>query len=148
MPAPNFAIHLNYWDFQNPEMVTMVQERGRGSNQKGVSLQRGGPGNGDHLPLDDAANLEETDRVFTTVTVQPEFDGKFKLFQKPRSSGLDKAGRGKRKTHAETGMGFWWCAEHVRQLGGEFSLICTPLHVKIGPAGYWPGIDKNLLWVK
>jgi hypothetical protein len=27
-----------------------------------------------------------------------------------------------------------------------FSLICAPLQVKVGPAAFWPGIDKNSPW--
>jgi 5-deoxy-glucuronate isomerase len=80
MPAPNFAIHLNYWDFQNPEMVTMVQDGDAVAIKKGYHYNVAAPGTVTTFVWMMAAIQEGKDRVFTTVTVQPEFDGKFKLF--------------------------------------------------------------------
>jgi 5-deoxy-glucuronate isomerase len=80
MPAPNFAIHLNYWDFKNPEMVAMVQEGDAVAIQKGYHYNVAAPGTVTTFLWMMAAIQEGKDRVFTTVTVQPEFDGKFKLF--------------------------------------------------------------------
>jgi 5-deoxy-glucuronate isomerase len=80
MPLPNFAIHLNYWDFKNPEMVTMVKEGDAVAIQKGYHYNVAAPGTVTTFLWMMAAIQEGKDRVFTTVTVQPEFDGKFKLF--------------------------------------------------------------------
>jgi 5-deoxy-glucuronate isomerase len=80
MPAPNFAIHLTDWDFKNPEMVTMVKEGDAVAIQKGYHYNVAAPGTVTTFLWMMAGIQEGKDRVFTTVTVQPEFDGKFKLF--------------------------------------------------------------------
>jgi 5-deoxy-glucuronate isomerase len=80
MPAPNFAIHLNYWDFRDPEVVTIVREGDAVAIQKGYHYNVAAPGTVTTFLWMMAAIREEEDRVFTQVTVQPEFDGRFKLF--------------------------------------------------------------------
>lgn len=80
MPAPNFAIHLNYWDFQNAEIVAMVREGDAVAIQKGYHYNVAAPGTATTFLWMMAAIREEQDRVFTQVTVQPEFEGRFKLF--------------------------------------------------------------------
>ena len=78
--TPKFAIHLNYWDFQNPEIVAMVQDGDAVAIKKGYHYNVAAPGTVTTFVWMMAAIREGKDRVFTTVTVQPEFDGKFKLF--------------------------------------------------------------------
>ena len=80
MPAPNFAVHLNYWDFRDPEVVTIVREGDAVAIQKGYHYNVAAPGTVTTFLWMMAAIREEEDRVFTQVTVQPEFDGRFKLF--------------------------------------------------------------------
>jgi len=80
MPAPNFAIHLNYWDFDNAEIVAMVGEGDAVAIKKGYHYNVAAPGTVTTFLWMMAAIREEQDRVFTQVTVQPEFDGRFKLF--------------------------------------------------------------------
>ena len=80
LPDPNFAIHLNYWDFQNPEIVAMVREGDAVAIKKGYHYNVAAPGTVTTFVWMMAAIREEQDRVFTQVTVQPEFDGRFKLF--------------------------------------------------------------------
>jgi len=80
MPAPNFAIHLNYWDFANVEIVAMVREGDAVAIKKGYHYNVAAPGTVTAFLWMMAAIREEQDRVFTQVTVQPEFDGRFKLF--------------------------------------------------------------------
>jgi len=80
MPAPNFALHLNYWDFKNPEIVAMVQEGDAVAIKKGYHYNAAAPGTVTTFLWMMAAIREEQDRVFTQVTVKPEFEGKFKLF--------------------------------------------------------------------
>jgi 5-deoxy-glucuronate isomerase len=80
MPAPNFAIHLNYWDFNNPEIVAMVREGDAVAIKKGYHYNVAAPGTVTTFLWMMAAIREEQDRVFTQVTVQPEFEGRFKLF--------------------------------------------------------------------
>ena len=80
MPAPNFAIHLNYWDFKKPEIVAMVQDGDAVAIKRGYHFNVAAPGTVTTFVWMMAAIEEGKDRVFTTVTVQPEFDGKFKLF--------------------------------------------------------------------
>jgi len=80
MPAPNFSIHLNYWDFQNAEIVAMVREGDAVAIQKGYHYNVAAPGTVTTFLWMMAAIREEQDRVFTQVTVQSEFDGRFKLF--------------------------------------------------------------------
>jgi 5-deoxy-glucuronate isomerase len=80
MPEPNFAVHLNYWNFQEPEMVTIVREGDAVAIQKGFHYNVAAPGTVTTFLWMMAAIREKTDRVFTQVTVQPEFEGRFKLF--------------------------------------------------------------------
>ncbi len=80
MPAPHFAVHLNYWDFQNAEIVAMVREGDAVAIQKGYHYNVAAPGTTTTFLWMMAAIREERDRVFTQVTVQPEFEGRFKLF--------------------------------------------------------------------
>ena len=80
MPEPNFAIHLNYWDFKNPEIVAMVREGDAVAIKKGYHYNVAAPGTVTTFLWMMAAIREEQDRVFTQVTVQPEFEGRFKLF--------------------------------------------------------------------
>jgi 5-deoxy-glucuronate isomerase len=80
MPAPNFAVHLNYWNFQKAEIVAMVREGDAVAIRKGYHYNVAAPGTATTFLWMMAAIREEQDRVFTQVTVQPEFDGRFKLF--------------------------------------------------------------------
>ena len=80
MPSPHFAVHLNYRDFKKPEIVAMVGEGDAVAIKKGFHYNVAAPGTTTTFLWMMAAIQEEKDRVFTTVTVQPEFDGKFKLF--------------------------------------------------------------------
>lgn len=79
MPAPNFAIHLNYWDFNDPEIVAIVREGDAVAIKKGYHYNVAAPGTVTTFVWMMAAIQEEKDRVFTKVKVQPEFEGKFKL---------------------------------------------------------------------
>ena len=80
MPAPNFAIHLNYWDSNNPEIVAIVREGDAVAIKKGYHYNVAAPGTVTTFLWMMGAIREEQDRVFTQVTVQPEFEGRFKLF--------------------------------------------------------------------
>ncbi len=80
MPAPNFAIHLNYWKFGAPEIVAVVREGDAVAIRKGYHYNVAAPGTATTFLWMMAAIREEQDRVFSQVTVQPEFDGRFKLF--------------------------------------------------------------------
>ena len=80
MPGPNFGIHLNYTDFRDMEMVVPVWEGDAVAIKKGYHYNVASPGTTIGFLWMMAAIREEKDRVFTQVTVQPEFDGRFKLF--------------------------------------------------------------------
>jgi 5-deoxy-glucuronate isomerase len=80
MPAPSFSLHLNYTDFQQMELVAAVREGDAVAIKKGYHYNVATPGTCTRFLWMMAAVREETDRVFTQVTVQPEFDGRFKLF--------------------------------------------------------------------
>jgi len=80
MPAPNFSIHLNYTDHRDMEMVEPVWEGDAVAVKKGYHYNVASPGTTTRFLWMMAAVREEQDRVFTQVTVQPEFDGRFKLF--------------------------------------------------------------------
>ena len=80
MPEPNFGIHLNYTDFRDMEMVVPVWEGDAVAIKKGYHYNVASPGTTIGFLWMMAAIREEKDRVFTQVTVQPEFDGRFKLF--------------------------------------------------------------------
>lgn len=80
MPHPNFGIHLNYVDFKEMEMVVPVREGDAVAIKKGFHYNVASPGTTIGFLWMMAAVREEKDRVFTQVTVQPEFDGRFKLF--------------------------------------------------------------------
>jgi 5-deoxy-glucuronate isomerase len=80
MPAPHFAVHLNYWDFQQPEIVALVGDGDAVAIQKGYHYNVAAPGTVTTFLWMMAAVREEQDRVFTAVTIQPEFEGRFKLF--------------------------------------------------------------------
>jgi len=80
LPDPHFAIHLNYWDFNNPEIVAMVREGDAVAIKKGYHYNVAAPGTVTTFLWMMAAIREEQDRVFTQVIVQPEFEGRFKLF--------------------------------------------------------------------
>jgi len=80
MPAPGFALHLNYTDFERMELVTPVREGDAVAIKQGYHYNVATPGTSVRFLWMMAAVREEADRVFTTVTVQPEFDGRFKLF--------------------------------------------------------------------
>jgi 5-deoxy-glucuronate isomerase len=80
MPHPNFGIHLNYVDFKEMEMVVPVWEGDAIAIKKGYHYNVATPGTTIGFLWMMAAIREEKDRVFTQVTVQPEFDGRFKLF--------------------------------------------------------------------
>lgn len=80
MPAPHFAIHLNYWDFDKPEIIALVREGDAVAIKKGYHYNVAAPGTVTTFLWMMAAIEEEKDRVFTQVKVQPEFDGIFKLF--------------------------------------------------------------------
>jgi 5-deoxy-glucuronate isomerase len=80
MPEPNFGIHLNYTDFRDMEMVVSVWEGDAVAIKKGYHYNVASPGTTIGFLWMMAAIREEKDRVFTQVTVQPEFDGRFKLF--------------------------------------------------------------------
>ena len=80
MAEPHFAIHLNYWDFQNAEIVAMVREGDAVAIRKGYHYNVAAPGTATTFLWMMSAIREEQDRVFTQVTVQPEFEGRFKLF--------------------------------------------------------------------
>ena len=80
MPHPNFGIHLNYTDYKDMEMVVPVWEGDAVAIKKGFHYNVASPGTTVGFMWMMAAVREEKDRVFTQVTVQPEFDGRFKLF--------------------------------------------------------------------
>ena len=80
MPSPNFSIHLNYTDGRDMEMVVPVWEGDAVAIKKGYHYNVASPGTLTGFLWMMAAVREEKDRVFTQVTVQPEFDGRFKLF--------------------------------------------------------------------
>ncbi len=80
MPHPNFGIHLNYTDFKDMEMVVPVWEGDAVAIKKGYHYNVASPGTTIGFLWMMAAIREEKDRVFTQVTVQSEFDGRFKLF--------------------------------------------------------------------
>jgi 5-deoxy-glucuronate isomerase len=80
MPAPNFSLHLNYTDWQDMEMVVPVWDGDAVAIKKGYHYNVASPGTTTRFLWMMAAIREEQDRVFTQVTVQPEFDGRFKLF--------------------------------------------------------------------
>jgi 5-deoxy-glucuronate isomerase len=80
MPAPGFALHLNYTDPAQMELVTPVREGDAVAIKRGYHYNVATPGTCTRFLWMMAAVREETDRVFTQVTVQPEFDGRFKLF--------------------------------------------------------------------
>ncbi len=80
MPAPNFSIHLNYTDWKDMEMVVPVWEGDAVAIKRGYHYNVASPGTTTGFLWMMAAVREEKDRVFTQVTVQPEFDGRFKLF--------------------------------------------------------------------
>lgn len=80
MPHPNFGIHLNYTDYKDMEMVVPVWEGDAIAIKKGFHYNVASPGTTIGFLWMMAAIREEKDRVFTQVTVQKEFDGRFKLF--------------------------------------------------------------------
>jgi 5-deoxy-glucuronate isomerase len=80
MPHPNFGIHLNYTNYKDMEMVIPVWEGDAVAIKKGYHYNVASPGTTIGFLWMMAAIREEKDRVFTQVTVQPEFDGRFKLF--------------------------------------------------------------------
>jgi 5-deoxy-glucuronate isomerase len=80
MPHPNFGIHLNYTDYKDMEMIVPVWEGDAVAIKKGYHYNVASPGTKIGFLWMMAAIREEKDRVFTQVTVQPEFDGRFKLF--------------------------------------------------------------------
>ena len=80
MPAPNFSIHLNYTDGKDMELVVPVREGDAVAIKKGYHYNVASPGTVTGFLWMMAAVREEKDRVFTQVTIQPEFDGRFKLF--------------------------------------------------------------------
>jgi 5-deoxy-glucuronate isomerase len=80
MPHPNFGIHLNYTDYKDMEMVVPVWEGDAVAIKKGYHYNVASPGTTLGFLWMMAAVREEKDRVFTQVTVQKEFDGRFKLF--------------------------------------------------------------------
>lgn len=80
MPSPNFSIHLNYTKYKDMEMVVPVWEGDAVAIKKGYHYNVASPGTITGFLWMMAAVREEKDRVFTQVTVQTEFDGRFKLF--------------------------------------------------------------------
>ena len=80
MPAPNFSLHLNYTDGKDMEMVVPVWEGDAVAIKEGYHYNVATPGTTTGFLWMMAAVREEQDRVFTQVSVQPEFDGRFKLF--------------------------------------------------------------------
>lgn len=81
MPAPSFGIHLNYTDMKEMEMVVPVWEGDAVAIKKGYHYNVASPGTRTAFVWMMAAIREEEDRLFGTVTVQPEFaGGRFKLF--------------------------------------------------------------------
>lgn len=80
MPYPNFGIHLNYVDFKEMDLVVPVWEGDAVAIKKGFHYNVASPGTSIGFVWMMAAVREEKDRIFTQVTVQPEFDGRFKLF--------------------------------------------------------------------
>ena len=80
MPHPNFGIHLNYTDYKDMEMVVPVWEGDAVAIKKGYHYNVATPGTKIGFLWMMAAIRQEKDRVFTQVTVQSEFDGRFKLF--------------------------------------------------------------------
>jgi len=80
MPAPNFSLHLNYTETRDMEMTVPVWEGDAVAIKKGYHYNVASPGTCTTFLWMMAAVQGEKDRVFTQVTVQPEFDGRFKLF--------------------------------------------------------------------
>lgn len=80
MPLPNFSIHLNYTEGRDMELVVPVWEGDAVAIKKGYHYNVASPGTKTGFLWMMAAVREEQDRVFTQVTVQPEFAGRFKLF--------------------------------------------------------------------
>ena len=80
MPAPQFGIHLNYTDFDNIGTCTPVREGDAVAIKNGYHYNVATPGTRVAFVWMMAAIREVEDRVFSVVHVQPEFDGRFKLF--------------------------------------------------------------------
>lgn len=81
MPRPSFGIHLNYTKMNEMEMVVPVWEGDAVAIKKGYHYNVASPGTQIAFVWMMAAIREEEDRLFGTVTVQPEFaGGRFKLF--------------------------------------------------------------------
>ena len=81
MPAPNFGLHLNYTDPKEMEMVVPVWEGDAVAIKKGYHYNVATPGTQVGFVWMMAAIREGEDRMFGTVTIQPEFAGdRFKLF--------------------------------------------------------------------
>lgn len=81
MPEPNFGLHLNYTDIKDMELVVPVWEGDAVAIKRGYHYNVASPGTRVGFVWMMAAVREEVDRVFSTVTVQPEFaGGRFKLF--------------------------------------------------------------------
>jgi 5-deoxy-glucuronate isomerase len=80
MPDPNFSLHLNYTEQHDMEMVVPVWAGDAVAIKKGYHYNVASPGTRTTFLWMMAAVREGQDRVFTQVTVQPEFDGRFKLF--------------------------------------------------------------------
>lgn len=80
MPAPSFSLHLNYTDWRDMEMVVPVWDGDAVAIKNGYHYNVASPGTTTRFLWMMAAIRAEQDRVFTQVTVQPEFDGRFKLF--------------------------------------------------------------------
>mgnify|MGYP001047578983 FL=1 len=80
MPHPNFGIHLNYTEYKDMEIVVPVWEGDAVAIKKGYHYNVASPGTSIGFLWMMAAIREEKDRIFAQVTVQPEFDGRFKLF--------------------------------------------------------------------
>lgn len=80
MPEPQFGLHLNYVNFHDMAMTTPVRTGDAVSIKNGYHTNVAAPGTKIAFVWMMAAVREEADRVFSVVHVQPEFDGKFKLF--------------------------------------------------------------------
>lgn len=80
MPYPNFGIHINYTEFREMELVAPVWEGDAVAIKKGYHYNVASPGTTLKFLWMMAALREETDRVFAKLKIQPEFEGRFKLF--------------------------------------------------------------------
>ncbi len=75
MPEPSFALHLNYTDFKQMELVAPVWEGDAVAIKRGYHYNVASPGTQVGFVWMAAAILEGEGRALRTVDIQPEFAG-------------------------------------------------------------------------